>query len=917
LEGFVEVPSLGGCVEKVECDEQACDALNRDCWSDGRPGCGACQEGFVDEIGTQTCRKLATCEDLNCGELACVPSTDRHDAYCAEPCPEGQVRTNTGCIDCALKCDGLGEDGVWPRATQEGKCICRTEPGYFFTFGLAVGAYPCDADGDGWVRESARESLESTDLEIRENARCDLSRISAIKLVNEYSESRTIKLPAELSLYESDRNDDDGILDMVFSDATRNLPKYGVSGKTLPMAAELNRFTKLCHARTTDYNDNGLADIEEHAQSAAVEGLLRSDQLGFNQYAYYAELYTGRLEEDAWVITERKRADAPAASLSSEEAIGPRFGTISQAEELSDGWKTCQVNSDPNAIDPATGLLFNKPGFDFALSAAPGFRGMNHHSLFKCVLIDAAGLPPQSYSRTKDNAGDGYPTPDDALFSSCRRAETEGGSPAGTLSGVIPLACEQPQVTQLDEGWAYWTIVPYRHYPSIPNDQECTEAGGTQEGPSAFRNSPIFTGYQGGCVNEALFEKEKCDLAGGCPDQCPNYEPGNASGFTYVLKTPPCAGMGFTWGHMKRCGGTEACDGLDNDGNGSVDEGSYDAPCTVTATDADFYGLSTQLRNGECLKGRVVCEGTNGLKCKPQYLQAQQERCDGLDNDCDGTIDNHLVDTPAIVQNLDKEQRYTWQNSKWVRGNVESVPELTGANCWVNGAAPSGWSAGRKKSWCSVGQWTCVGSGTTKSWSCKQLRSSTAPSSCAYMDTDMNCNGTADYLDVWNNEGGLADRMSNLIQFWRDADGDSQGDKTPASGKTATSPDLERMRKSCRSSESGWVTNSRDCCDEDNRVKDGNTSYYTGRNSCQKYNLWYDFNCDGREDKHWTATTSAECSAGITGCGEGSAGWKNTSGVPSCGSPETIWYKAPCRDAISGPFVRCERDYTYRTQECR
>jgi len=77
----------------------------------------------------------------------------------------------------------------------------------------------------------------------------------------------------------------------------------------------------------------------------------------------------------------------------------------------------------------------------------------------------------------------------------------------------------------------------------------------------------------------------------------------------------------------------EVCDGLDNDCDDEVDEPRdlEDAPTGVCEP------------TGVCAEGAPVCAGADGWACAfPDTFEPEETLCDGLDNDCDGMIDEGL-----------------------------------------------------------------------------------------------------------------------------------------------------------------------------------------------------------------------------------------------------------------------------------
>jgi hypothetical protein len=71
----------------------------------------------------------------------------------------------------------------------------------------------------------------------------------------------------------------------------------------------------------------------------------------------------------------------------------------------------------------------------------------------------------------------------------------------------------------------------------------------------------------------------------------------------------------------------EKCDGLDNDCDGHVDDGNPGSGASCNTG-----------KPGACAAGKKQCQGGD-IVCK-QNVAASTEVCDGIDNDCDGNVDD-------------------------------------------------------------------------------------------------------------------------------------------------------------------------------------------------------------------------------------------------------------------------------------
>jgi hypothetical protein len=125
-------------------------------------------------------------------------------------------------------------------------------------------------------------------------------------------------------------------------------------------------------------------------------------------------------------------------------------------------------------------------------------------------------------------------------------------------------------------------------------------------------------------------------------------------------------------------GGTEICDGLDNDCNGEVDE---EAPvgCSTYYEDLDGDGYGSSI--GACVCGPTGdYTSTMSTDCDDDDVSTYpggDEVCDGLDNDCDGVTDD-VPDCGCDLVSVDIPNHYVTSggtHGAWMQDPLETLGE--------------------------------------------------------------------------------------------------------------------------------------------------------------------------------------------------------------------------------------------------
>lgn len=619
--------AAGACRDPVTCEMLDCAEQHRVCEPAGEggvAGCGECLDGYLENPSSGTCENSsveATCSELDCPtEAPCEPDSD------------GVLACR--CLDENLEFDGVGctpdcGDDHPPAMLFEptGRYLCEVEPGSFYS-PVDGTVLPCDADGDGWVRQSARAALEAGSAESHFN-QCELRVVDAFTLIDERGVSVNIELDEPLPMYESDRNDDSELL--------RAALCPDAAACHVPGPRSLNRLTKICASVEADLNDNRVPDLDEWGGMPASP-----EDASWNRFGYFTELHDGwfvpaasssesRSQRGSYVIRERARSEIDVATADADE-LADHVAIVDGSD--SGYWRHCTVLPDAQRAQYAEPV-----GMDFAdiqpEDAPEAWRGLNHHSQFKCLVAKAQ--PLAEHPQQVDLFGQG------AVAHFTRNACQLAGeaSPVDGADSVNPtrpaFECRTvaPGAYELSDRTVFWAAVGYHDY--------LAEAG--------------HVGYVRGCVNacaEARTDHERVrdrqGLSGFLSSLEERWGCHYAAGYRDTIAC-----------HADRNGALvcdEACsDEEDNDRNGLRDLADYyvwpvpnhpddwPPPYDPAAEDPGRARMGedcpTGIGEGACAVGMLECR--NGLPfCRQpdaDRLAATPEICNGKDDNCNDRSD--------------------------------------------------------------------------------------------------------------------------------------------------------------------------------------------------------------------------------------------------------------------------------------
>ncbi|MDP2306114.1 MAG: putative metal-binding motif-containing protein, partial [Pseudomonadota bacterium] len=100
-------------------------------------------------------------------------------------------------------------------------------------------------------------------------------------------------------------------------------------------------------------------------------------------------------------------------------------------------------------------------------------------------------------------------------------------------------------------------------------------------------------------------------------------------------------------------GATEVCNGLDDDCDTSIDEGATDATLFYADADADTYGDAATTAASCSAPSGYTSDATDCDDRSATVHPGAEERCNGIDDDCDALVDDNAEDSTTWYEDVD------------------------------------------------------------------------------------------------------------------------------------------------------------------------------------------------------------------------------------------------------------------------
>jgi hypothetical protein len=338
-------------------------------------------------------------------------------------------------------------------------------------------------------------------------------------------------------------------------------------------------------------------------------------------------------------------------------------------------------------------------------------------------------------------------------------------------------------------------------------------------------------------------------------------------------------------------GSPEACDGLDNNCNGTIDEGATDAITWYPDLDGDGYGAPNGTASCTPIVGAVELSGDCDDRDADIWPGAP-EFCDGLDQDCDGVIDNDAVDPRTWYEDVDADgygdpaaaaEACTQPNGFGADDSDcdDSDPEIhPGADELCDGQDQD-CDGSIDEAAIDAPAWYLDADGDSYGNANRSLSDCSAPA--GYVSDTSDCDdldaatypGATELCDGADNncDGRIDENATNMATWYYDADGDNYGDPT-------------RTTSSC-SQPNGYVSVNTDCNDAVSTINPG------AAESCDGL----DNNCNGLVDDG--ASGASTWYADVDGDGYGDP----SSFTSTCSQPSgTVNNNQDCNDRLASVY---------------